>query len=321
MLKKIAKTLKKAKKIAIFTHLNPDGDALGSAFAMKRVLESIGKETELFLEKEIPQKFRFLGDDYCIGDEKTVSNADVALVLDCGDYGRIGSLQDTCRAIPTVLCVDHHVSGENFGTLCYKEPDSPATAQIVYKLACLITRTIPKTACEAMYTGISTDTGHFKFSSVTPKTHEVTAVLIRNGIDHRAITRNLYDTVKHEKLIFMGKAAESIEFFADGRIALLRCPEEFIGTYGLKYEDLEELPNLALSIEGVLASVLVKDKDETSKRVSLRGKDVIDLSIIAKDFGGGGHKNAAAFVAEGDTDFILQKLIETITNKLGEQHV
>ncbi len=321
MLEKIAEKLNSAKKIAIFTHLNPDGDALGSSFAMKYVLESIGKEAVIYLEKELPTRFSYLGNDYQIGNKDTKSDADTALVLDCATFDRLSALADTCRAIPCILCVDHHFSGECFGCLCHKEAESAATAQIVYKLACCLTDNIPAAACEAIYTGLSTDTGHFKFSNVTSETFETAAGLLKRGINHRKITKILYDTVKYEKLIFLGKAAERIEFFAGGRAAILKCPEDFIGTYGLSYDDVEELPNLALSVDGVEVAILVKDKDETSKRVSLRGKDVLDVSRAASLFGGGGHKNAAAFVAEGDVDAILQKLVEIITKNLGEANV
>lgn len=319
MLEKIAEKLKAARKIAIFTHLNPDGDALGSSFAMKYVLESIGKEAVVYLEKEMPERFSYFDSEYIIGGEGTESDADTALVLDCATFERVGTLADTCRAVPCILCVDHHYSGDFFGDLCYKETESAATAQLVYKLACCLTDTIPIKACEAMYTGISTDTGHFKYSSVTPETFEIAAALLKRGINHRKITEILYDTVKYEKLIFLGKASERIEFFANGRVAMLKCPEDFIAAFGLAYDDVEELPNLALSVTGVEVAILVKDKDETSKRVSLRGKDVLDVSRAASTFGGGGHKNAAAFVAEGDVDAILQKLIHIITENLGER--
>ncbi len=321
MLKKIAKKLKKAEKIAIFTHLNPDGDALGSSFAVKRVLESIGKSAEIYLEKEMPKKFSYLGEDYKIGDEDTKIDADCALVLDCGAYERLGALENPCKKIPCVLCVDHHFSGESFGDICYKEVDSPATAQICYKLCECLTKKIPQSACIAMYTGISTDTGHFKFSSVTAETFEICAKILKSGINHRKITEILYDTIKYEKLIFTGKVAERIELFKNGEIAMLKCPEDFLAEYGLTYDDVEELPNIPLSIEGVRVAILVKDKDENSKRVSLRGRDVLDLSKAADKFGGGGHKNAAAFVAEGNIDEILDELILTITKGLDTKDV
>ncbi len=323
MLVKIVKALKKAKKVAIFTHLNPDGDALGSAFSMKYVLEAIGKEAVVYLEKPMPEKFNFLGNDYVIGDETTKSDADTALVVDCGAFDRLGTLQNTCKSIPRLLCIDHHFSGAPFGDVCYKDAESAATAQMVYKVSTKLTKQLPLLACEAMYTGLSTDTGHFKFSNVSPETLKIAGELVARGVNHRNITRVLYDTVSLGKLIFMGKAAEKIEFFNDGKIGVLKAPMDFLKEYGLVYDDVEELPNLAMRLKDVYVSVLVKDKenDENAKRVSLRGKDCIDLSRVAEEFGGGGHKNAAACVMDGDIDQKLKQLIDILTDNLGEANV
>lgn len=321
MMREIAERLKIAKNIAIFTHTNPDGDALGSSFAMKYVLESLGKKATIYLETEIPKQFSYLGNDYVIFTNETETDADTALVLDCATFARLGTLAEFCSKIQCILCVDHHYSGENFGHFCYKESDSAATAQIVYRLACYLIKDIPLTACEAMYTGISTDTGHFKFSNVTSETFFVASELLKSGMNHRKITEILYDTVKHEKLVFLGRAAEKIEFFFDGKIAVIKVPEDFLAEYDLTYHDVEELPNLALSVEGVQVAILVKDGDEGKKRVSLRGKDACDLSSIANEFGGGGHKNASAFVADGKIDEVLRILIYKIIKGLGEAGV
>ncbi len=316
MLKKIAKRLKKAEHIAIFTHLNPDGDALGSSFAVKYTLEAIGKRATIYLEKPMPEKFNFLGTDYEIAEERTESTADCAIVLDCGEYGRLGNAAALCKKIPELLCVDHHKTGDAFGKLYYNEPDAAATAQIVYKLVNLITKNVPKKACEAIYTGMSTDTGHFKFSNVSPETFKIAAKVLESGINHRKITTILYDTVKREKMMFLGAATEKVEFFADGKIALLDCPGDFLAQFGLTYDDVDELPNIPLNLEGVLASILVKDRDETSKRVSFRTKDAIDVSEVAQKFSGGGHKSAAACVISGNIEEKIDEIISVIADKL-----
>lgn len=316
MLKKIARRLKKAEHIAIFTHQNPDGDALGSSFAVKYALESIGKRATIYLEKAMPEKFDFLGTDYELADENTVSNADCAIVLDCGEYSRLGNTAETCKKIPELLCVDHHKTGDTFGELYYNEPDAAATAQIVFKLTNLITKNVPQKAYEAIYTGMSTDTGHFKFSNVSPETFRIAAKVLESGINHRKITTIIYDTVKREKMMFLGAATECVQFFHDGKIALLDCPGEFLREYGLTYDDVDELPNIPLNLEGVLVSVLIKDHDENSKRVSFRTKDVIDVSEVAQKFSGGGHKSAAACVISGNIDEKVEEIINVIDDKL-----
>lgn len=321
MLKKIAKKLKRAQTIAIFSHLNPDGDALGSAFAMKYVLESIGKCATIYLEKAMPEKFTFLGNDYEIADENTQISADLALVLDCGEYSRLGKCEAACRSVSDILCVDHHKTGGDFGEFYYNEPEAAATAQIVYKLANLLTKNIPTKAYEAIYTGMSTDTGHFKFSNVSPETFFVAGEILKKGIDHRKITTIIYDNGKREKMIFLGEAVKNVKFFDDGRVALLECYGDFLEKFGLTYDDVEELPNIPLNLEGVEVAVLVKDKDEDSRRVSFRTKDVIDVSGIAKAFGGGGHKSAAACVISGDIEEKIQEIIDAIIKELGEKDV
>lgn len=316
MLKKIAKRLKKASHIAIFSHVNPDGDALGSAFAMKYTLEAIGKKVTLYLEKPMPEKFSFLGTDYEIADENSESFADCALVLDCGEYKRIGKCESVCRKIGCLICVDHHKTGDDFGDFYYNEPDSAATAQIVYKLASLLTKNIPIKAYEAIFTGMSTDTGHFKFSNVTPETMLIASKVLESGIKHRKITTILYDTVKREKMIFLGAATEQVKFYQDGRIASLYCPSEFLKKFGLTYDDVDELPNIPLNLEGVEVAILVKDYEEGKKRVSFRTRDVIDVSEIAKAFGGGGHKSAAACVISGNIEEKVNEIISAISEKL-----
>ncbi len=316
MLKKIAKTLKKAKHIAIFTHINPDGDALGSSFAMKYTLEAIGKRVTIYLEKPMPEKFNFLGTDYKTVDENVDSFIDCALVLDCGEFSRLGQCEKLCRNIPVLVCVDHHKTGDNFGDFYYNEPNAAATAQIVYKLATKIVKKLPQKANEAIYTGMSTDTGHFKFSNVSAETFTIAAKVLASGIDHRKITTILYDTVKYEKMIFLGEATKRVRFYKDGRVAVLECYGDFLEKFGLTYDDVEELPNIPLNLEGVEVAIAVKDRDENSRRVSFRTKDVIDVSEIAKAFGGGGHKAAAACIISGNIEEEIEKIVDAIIKKI-----
>ena len=182
MLKDIATKLMAAEKVAIFTHLNPDGDALGTSFAMKYVLESVGVSARIYLEKAMPEKFHFLGADYVVGNETTVPEETVALVLDCATFERLGSLAEPCRQMQTILCVDHHYSGEEFGTLYYKDSEAAATAQIAYRLAMHINPDFPMKVAEALFCGLSTDTGHFKFSNVKEETFQVAAELVARGL-------------------------------------------------------------------------------------------------------------------------------------------
>ena len=144
---------------------------------------------------------------------------------------------------------------------------------------------------------------------------QIAAELIGEGLDHRAITNRIYDTVKKQKLQFLGEIYGRIEYFAGGKISYLYCSDSLMDKYGISFDDIEELPNTILSVEGVKVSVLLKDR-EGGYKVSTRGKDIIDLSAIAATFGGGGHVNAAGLSIDGEKDEVIKSLIEKIETAL-----
>lgn len=313
-LHEIQTQLQKAKKIAIFTHVNPDGDALGSSFALKAALETLGKTAVVLFEKAMPEKYEFLNGGYSLQADS--AEFDTAIALDCGSEARLGSLASVYNAIGMRLCVDHHYADSPFGDLYYAETDSAACAELVYLLVKNMCGTLPASTLIPLYTGISTDTGQFKFSNVKPRTMRIAAELLELGLDHRAITRRLYDTVKLAKLKFTGVLADEIKLFYDGKIAVLECFESFLASHGLTHEEVEEIPNTVLSVEGVEVSVIIKDKDETTLKVSMRCKENIDLARLASDFGGGGHKCAAGFVSNLSSEELTEVLVAEIRKQL-----
>ena len=306
--------LEQAQNVAIFTHVNPDGDALGSSFALKTALESLGKSVTVLLEKALPEKYEFLNGGYSLSANP--GDFDTAVALDCGAAGRLGSLAPLYDAIGLRLCVDHHYADSPFGDFYYAEPESAACAELVYLLIKNMCGTLPASTLIPLYTGISTDTGQFKFSNVSPRTHRIAAEILELGLDHRDITRRLYDTTRLEKLKFTGVLAEKIQLFYDGKIAVLECFDSFLESHGLSHEEVEEIPNTVLSVAGVLVSVIIKDKDAESLKVSMRCKENIDLARLASGFGGGGHKCAAGFVSNLSTQELTETLVAEIRKQL-----
>ncbi len=315
-LQEILEALKTMNRVAIFTHVNPDGDALGSSFAMKAALEAVGKEATLFLEKELPQRFSFLNNGYELTGNP--DDFDGAIALDCGSQNRLGALQDLFIKMQNRLVVDHHYSDFPFGDLYYSDPGSAACAELVYELVKGLCSNLPQKTLAPLYTGLSTDTGQFKYSNVTAKTLTIAAELLAAGLEHRPITRHLYDTVKLEKLRFMGVLADEIQLFNHEKIGILACPDSFLERFGLTSEEVEELPNTVLSLESVLVSVIIKDRDSSGWKVSLRCKENIDMAQLATMFGGGGHKCAAGFVTELSIEEITEKLVKIISEQLEE---
>ena len=318
-LQDVLHALQKAQRVAIFTHLNPDGDALGSSLAMRAALLSIHKEATVFLEKPAPKRYDFL-QPVCVL-EGNAADFDVALALDCGSMDRLGTLQPLFQAIKLQLVVDHHESDAPFGDIYYTDPGAAACCELVYVLIRELCGGLPTETLAPLYTGLSTDTGHFKYSNVTPKTFRMAADLLENGLEPRPITRVLYDTVKLEKLKFNGTLGERVQLFDDGKIAVLNCPDSLLESFCLLPEDMEELPNTVLSIEGVQVSVVIKTKSENQLKISLRCKENVDLAALSAQFGGGGHKCAAGFVTTLSATEITARLVKVITKQLEEMHV
>ncbi len=317
-LQDIAKALKKLNTIAIFTHTNPDGDALGSSFALKAILESVGKRAVVILEKEMPKRYMFLNDGYSLFEKPEMF--DGAIALDSGSANRLGTLKDLYLSMQQRLVLDHHYADIPYGDVYYSDPESAACVELVYALSKEICDKLPAKALVPLYTGLSTDTGQFKYSNVTSNTMIMAAELLAAGLDHRPITRALYDTVTLNKLKFTGALAEKIGLYNNETIAVLYCPDSFLESYHLTNEEVEELPNTVLSIESVLVSVIIKDKDEKTLKVSLRCKENIDMAVLASMFGGGGHKCAAGFVTELSADALTEKIVAIISEQLEEYY-
>lgn len=313
----IVDKLKKAKKVALFAHTNPDGDALGSMAAAKGILEFMGKEAKIILAEKPPEKFSYLFDEEPIISPESI-DADTALALDCGDSSRLGSLLPLFMSAKMRLVVDHHCAGEEFGDGCFRDEESAACCELVYELADSLIGRLPRAAMKGIYTGLSTDTGHFKFSNVTKKTLMIAALVVGMGLDHRSITNTLYDTIKLGKLRFLSEAYSKTELLSSGRISFLYCSDDDLEKYSITHSDIEELPATLLNIEGVLVSILVKDSEE-GKKFSLRSKDSADVSAIAKSFGGGGHVNAAGFSSDGSVADVTDSLVKKIEAALEQR--
>lgn len=305
----IAEKLRQADTIALFTHVNPDGDALGSAFAVKRILERMGKMVDFYLEQEIPGQFAFLAADYHIGE--ATGSYSAALCVDCGDAKRLGSFAGFYAAQPLKISIDHHLSNGGFADIEWIDSEAAATCELIFLLSKQLMPDMDSYTQACLFTGLSTDTGNFKFSNVTARTFHMAGELVEMGLHIREITKILYDTVKLSKLKFTGAVADRIQLYQEGRLAVLEAPDSFLAQYGLKQEDVNELPSIPLSLEGVLVSVLVKDNAE-GKKYSLRGKEVRDLSAVAGAFGGGGHKNAAGFTSDVPVGEVIARLQELL---------
>ncbi len=293
----IARRMLLAGRIVILTHYRADADTLGSAVALSEMLTSLGKKVKIYNGDLIPERLTFLTD---MGDFEKDGNfkPDLIMSVDVASAGMLGALRDE-YGNNTEISIDHHIKGTAFAEYTFVE-DSGSCAEIIFELSQVLcdfcgNDLINKNAATALYAAISSDTGSFKYESVTSETHKIIAALLEKGIDHAEISRRLFDTNTKTQVKATGIAINALKFYANGKIALISFTQKMLSDNGLKRDDIESIIDIARKIEGVEIGISVKQAEENANeyKVSFRSKRYADVSALAAEFGGGGHIRAA----------------------------
>ncbi len=307
----------KYNNVAVFPHSSPDGDAIGSAVAMSLYLREIGKKSVIVIDDELQYELRFLQEytDF-ISYEEALSlcdDWDFCVTVDCGDLERIGRRQELVKG-KTLLNIDHHVTNPNFGDFNIVEAKSPSACEIIYFILKANNFDITKEIGEAIYTGMSTDTGNFLYDNVRVKTFEVAAKLLSLGIDKAKIVFNLYQNTRAEKIKIHALAMDKITYHFDGKLAITYVDNEMFEKTGASMLDTDGISESLRDIQGVEIACFMKETVEEdgsySTKVSMRALPNHDLSKIAFEFGGGGHKGAAGFTLKKNKDEVKKILLE-----------
>lgn len=317
----IAASLRAGSRFLVTTHEGPDGDALGSMLGMHHLLRGLGKDSVMFVaakEFPLPIEYRFLPLAE-VFHELPVDMADrTTIYVDCGNEDRASSAvvqQGSARS----LNIDHHHDNTHFADLNLVDPDASCTAEIVFDIAKILGAPITPEMASALYVGIVTDTGKFMYGNTSARTHRVVAELIEAGVDIDDIYRRLYEHVPIEKLRLVSRAINDTSLACEDRLALAYITEEDYRVTGADEGMTEGIIDHLRSIDGALVAVLVRDlgdRRRAARKVSLRATgDEVDVSVIARSHGGGGHVRAAGF----STDLEFEQLIEVICAGLTEQ--
>ena len=291
----------------ILFHARPDGDAVGSAFALRTLLCAMGMPAWCVCADEIPARLRFLmhGSQDSVLPDAIPADVDWSRVVsvDTASPAQLGALWERfCDKID--MMIDHHGAGTPYADGLIV-PDAAGCAEIIFDLSrawlCMGALSyIPAEADTCIYAGLNTDTGSFKYSNVTPKTHRCAAELHRAGVDSAAITQKLYGSKPYLQLKAEGAGIRSLTFFANGRIAAVRFPYELKQELGVADEHLETLVDMARGIEGVEVAISVRQPNEEPVfRCSTRANGTVDVSAVCAAFGGGGHVRAAGCTLTG----------------------
>lgn len=314
-LKQCARYLKKHDNYIILTHASPDGDTLGSAYALYYGLNEIGKRACVICPDVIPQKYDYFARST---DHVTRENATV-IAVDVADKRLLGDLKEEFGDIID-LNIDHHISNTRFAKNLYLDADAAATAEIIFELLTLMKVNINDITAKALYTGIATDTGSFKYSTVTAKTHIIVAMLYDYNINASEINRLMFDT-KSKKLIDLERQVlETAEFHFEDKCMLLCVTAEMQEKTGCSGTELEGIAVISRSVDGVKVGVTMKQTDDNEFKVSVRTYEPFDASVICKKLGGGGHKGAAGASVKGSVKEVKQKVLLAVSECLEEQN-
>ena len=319
----VLEELRGADKLLLTTHENPDGDALGSLRAMHDILEQLGKDSLMFMSPDefpLPWEYRDMEFEGIIGappedlDERTV------VFLDCGNIDRmpVDFLQ---RDGVHIVNIDHHHDNTRFGTVNLVVPTASCTAEIVWGLAKELGAEITIPIADALYVALVTDTGRFSYENTTADAHLMAAELIDAGVDPHRVYRRLYEDLPFRRLQLLQRALASVERYDDGAMTVCCLTRQDYNETGALETDSEGIVDHMRSVEGTKVAVLVRDllsEDRLgARKVSLRATDgTVDVSIVARAMGGGGHPQAAGFTTELPYDQLVERLRQEVHRQL-----
>lgn len=320
-------TITGAQKVALFTHIHPDGDALGSMLAMADILKRLGKDVFCYLEEPSPVLFDFLPGikqtstsldelrNFCEG------GSDVAgLSLDCGDSQRLGSNQDVILSITPFLAIDHHRTHQDFGYARWVNPDASSTGEMVYELMTALGASLSHEVALNLYVAMATDTGSFRYECTTSQTMRIAAELLDYGVSPANIYDHLYNSSTTERILLMQKVLASLQMFSNEEIAVITLRKEIIAETGAGVEDSEGFVDIPRSIRSVKVVAFIKEKEDSSISVSLRAKGECDVAAVACVFGGGGHRNASGFrFSTATVEGVTASVVAEVTRQLALQ--
>ena len=305
-----------ADEVALLCHVGPDGDALGSLLAMGLALRRMGKRVVGSWGDDhllVPPMYTYLpGQDLLVESGDFPVDPPLLVTFDTGSIDRLGSLAPVIDKADAVVMIDHHVSNTLFGSVNVLAPNAAATAEIVYHLLCALAVPIDADIAACLYTGLTTDTGSFKFSATTPSVHEIVAELLRTGMRHDLISRQIWDTNRLPYIKLLGTLLGRTTFEASHELIWTYTTADDLRSTGVLMEEIEGVIDVIRTAGESEVAVICKQDTDGSNRVSMRSKGHVDVGAISVSLGGGGHRYAAGFTSYDDVETTMGRIRSAI---------
>jgi len=306
----IVDAIRSRQRFVLSSHARPDGDSIGSQLAMAYALRALGKEVTVVNADAAPGPLMtFPGVPDIIVADRVDGDFDAAIIMECGSLDRTG-VTGLDRAF--VINIDHHPGNSGYGQINWFDAGAAACGEMVFDLVRALGVGLSLEIATHVYVAILTDTGSFHYSNITPRTFDISRQTLEAGVDPVLVARHVYDSNNMGRLRLFGAVLSAMQIDPTGRIAIVYLDHDMARTAGGTYEDTEGLINLPLTVKEIDAVVFFKQTEGDQYRVSLRSKGDIDIGLVAREFNGGGHKNAAGCTITGGIDALRKLFIEKI---------
>lgn len=297
----------------ISTHINPEGDALGSALALALALQAYGKKALAVNRDPVPRILNFLPYQHIFQQRDRVTEPyDVLAVLDCGDLERTALFDHQNLPATRVINIDHHLTNRQFGHVNWIQVEATATGEMIYELIKALGIRITPEMALCLYTTIITETGSFRYSNTSSRTFQIAAELISYGVEPWRVAQQLYERNTVERLRLLEELLSKMELSRDGRMAWIMVNQDIFAATKTSAEDTEDFINFPRSIEGVEVAIFFRELTADSHKLSFRSKGRVDVARLAEQFSGGGHRNAAGCVVRGGLEEVKKKVLPAV---------
>lgn len=317
----ISKILQKNNNFLITSHINLDGDGIGSELALYSILKKLKKKPIILNQGTLPKVYDFLPGvnkvQYLEGDYVDTKSMDVGIALDCSNVKRMGKTYEIFKNIKTIINIDHHTSNENFGDLNYVDSSVSSVGEIIYKLIKFINiDLLDEDISTCLFTSILTDTGSFRYSNVSSKTFKIASDLTSFGIKPHLIAANIYNRNTYPGLKLLGEALSTLEVADSNYVSWLTITRKMLNNTKANDEEIEGIIDVAATLDNTEVSILFRETKDNKIKISFRSKGNFDVNKFAGKFNGGGHPNAAGCLCSGKMYKIKEKILSELINDI-----
>ncbi len=317
---RIAEALRRANSVCICGHVNPDGDTIGSALAMRLILQGMGKNVQVFFQDKVPDNLFFLkGAAEILEPDANREKYDLFLAVDVSDPARLGSCRDLMDHCEHSAQIDHHGTNPEYAEINSVDGDAAATCVMIREQMKYLDTPLTREIAECLYTGVSTDTGNFSFDCTDAETFRVMADLTETGFPLAERCMSLFREKSKPQLRLLGRAIEKMHFEAEGKIAVMTLTWKDFQECGALSEHADTIVNYGLETIGTRMAVLARETEDGRIKFSLRARAPLSVDEVAARLGGGGHARAAGISMEGSLEVTMRQVVRSMKACLREE--